>query len=134
MGLLLVGPLLSTVAGLLLLGYAVREAVYQRRLRREGIRTEGVVVRHNRQMGTEGGSHAMVQFVDAQGTLQEFRAAVSGIKGLPVGGRAPVVYLPGVPKSGRLDLASKLRFALLFPAVAGTISISYGIQVLCQNR
>jgi hypothetical protein len=129
-----VGSLLAIVAGLLLFGYAVREAVHQRRLRREGVRTEGVVVRHRRQQGTDGGYHAVVQFVDAQGTVHEFQAAVSGTKGLPVGGRAPVVYLPGVPKSGRLDLASKLLSALWFPAVAGTVSIFFGILMLWQTR
>lgn len=101
--------------GLLLIARAVREAVEQRRLRRNGAGAGGVVVRHRTRNGGSGGRavHAVLSFRDAQGRSHEFEAHVSVPGGLPVGGRVPVLSLPGAPTAtARVDLDSTLRTAV----------------------
>ncbi|MGP3972734.1 DUF3592 domain-containing protein [Streptomyces sp. 8N114] len=100
---------LFLLAGPVIIGIGIREAALQRRLLREGIRTDGLVVRHRikQSLGKKPAYFAVVNFVDAQGNQHEFECNVSGVKGLPVSSRAPVLYLSGAPKSARLDLSSK---------------------------
>ncbi|WP_344566580.1 DUF3592 domain-containing protein [Streptomyces axinellae] len=111
--------MLFLLIGPVIIGFGVREAAHQRRLRSQGIRTEGRVVRHRRKSGNEGPvSFAVVNFVDTQGSPREFQHRASGVKGLPVGGHVPVLYLPGAPESARLDLSAK-RFQTVGMPFAG---------------
>ncbi|MGW7572546.1 DUF3592 domain-containing protein [Streptomyces sp. NPDC054765] len=119
-----------------MIGFGIREAGHQRRLRREGIRTKGLVVRHHRRKSSEGGttSFAVINFVDAHGSPHAFQARASGVKGLPVGGSAPVRYLPGAPRSARLDLSPKRLVNFGFPVVAGIGFMAITIWMLSTGR
>ena len=100
---------LFLLAGPVIIGIGIREAALQRRLLREGIRTDGVVVRHRatHSVGNKPVYFAVLNFVDETGSGHEFESKLSGVKGPSVNSRAPVLYLPGRPKSARLDLSSK---------------------------
>ncbi|MET8021888.1 DUF3592 domain-containing protein [Streptomyces decoyicus] len=113
-------PVLFIIIGFVGFGYAIREFALQRRLRREGVRAEGVVVRHRSSRSNEGTVYfAVVNFVDAQGSPHEFEGKASGVKGLPLGGQAPVLYLPSAPQTARIDLSSMRGTTLGLPLVAG---------------
>ncbi len=121
--------------GLIVIGFGIRETALQLRLRREGIRTEGLVVRHRRERIQRGTVFfAVVNFVDAQGTSHEFEAKVSGVRGLPVGGQAPVVYLLGAPKTARLDHSRKRLESIGLPLVAGIVFTAAAIWMLYTGR
>jgi len=127
---------LFLLAGLATIGVGIHEVVRQRRLRREGISVDGLVVRHHSQR-TQGGRvvHAVVNFVDAQGGgPHEFRAHGSGVKGLPVGGRAPVRYLPGAPKTARLDTSRQRLLGIVLPFGVGIVFVAGGIWGLSTGR
>ncbi|MEU7487056.1 DUF3592 domain-containing protein [Streptomyces sp. NPDC042319] len=127
---------LFLLMGPVVIGFGIREAALQRRLRHEGIRTEGLVVRHRRKSSSEGGhtTFAVVNFVDAQGGPHEFQAQSSGVKGLPVGGQAPVLYLPGAPKTARLDISSKRVGHLVASSVGGIAFMAIAIWMLSTGR
>lgn len=111
------------LTGVVVIGFSMREGAHQRRLRREGIRTEGLVIRHRMETVSGGGSvaFAVVNFVDAQGGSHEFKCKGSGVWGLPVGGRAPVLYLPGDPETARIDLAWKRFGNVGVPLMIGIV-------------
>ncbi|NGO46018.1 DUF3592 domain-containing protein [Streptomyces ureilyticus] len=121
--------------GLIVIGFGIRETALQRRLLREGIRTEGLVVRHRRHRVQKGDVFfAVVNFVDAQGISHEFEAKVSGVKGLPVGGQAPVLYLLGAPKTARVDDSRKRLESMGLPLVFGTVFTAAAIWMLYTGR
>lgn len=126
---------LALVAGPVIIWVGIREAVLQRRLRHEGIHTEGLVVRHRSQR-QQGSTHfwATVNFVDAQGSPHEFEANVSGVEGLPVGGRTHVVYLPGAPKTARLDLSRQRLWSIVLPFGVGIAFTAAGVWWLAAGR
>ncbi|MEW2548610.1 DUF3592 domain-containing protein [Streptomyces sp. NPDC047002] len=125
--------LLLGVAGI---GSGIYEAVVHRRLRREGVRVQGVVVRHRRSGSAKDGVSytAVVGFFDAQGSRHEFEAGLSGVKGLPVGGAAPVLYLPGAPKTARVDLAGKRIGNVAFPMAIGGVFTAAAVFLLATGR
>jgi hypothetical protein len=110
---------LFLLAGPVIIGIGVRQAALQRRLLREGVRTDGVVVRHRTDNDIGRATWAVVDFVDAEGNRHEFESDFSGVRGLPVSGRAPVLYFPGDPKSARLDLPSKRVGSIVLPLAIG---------------
>ncbi|MDJ1134440.1 DUF3592 domain-containing protein [Streptomyces iconiensis] len=119
---------LFLLAGPVIIGIGIYEAAHHRRLRREGIGTEGLVVRYRSERRQGSISYfAVVNFADAQGSPHEFESRVSGVKGLPVGGRAPVRYLPGAPQSARLDLAPKRFWSVALPVGIGIAFTAAGI-------
>ncbi|MDF3290708.1 DUF3592 domain-containing protein [Streptomyces silvisoli] len=120
---------LFLVVGLLSIGYSFFLNARHRRLRREGVPVQGVVVRHVRHSGGEGGStyHAVVNFTDADGNPREYQIPVSGVKGLPVGGQVALLYLPGAPNKVGVALASKRRQEIAIPAVVGSLFIATAI-------
>ncbi|MFD7920940.1 DUF3592 domain-containing protein [Streptomyces sp. NPDC059740] len=121
------------LAGLGVIGWSVREIALVQRLRREGVRTEGVVVRHRGESAKEGPvTFAVVGFVDLHGLRHEVRAGSSGVRGLPVGGPALVVYLPGVKGSARVDVPSKRRVGLQ-SLVAGGVFLAVGVMLLLDR-
>lgn len=102
----LTGLLLCTGAGVLLLGVALQDAVVVRRLRREGIRTRGVVVDNVRVTDSDGPSWApVVAFTDRYGHRVEFTTRMRGSGlGLPTGREVPVVYLAHNPQTARVHI------------------------------
>ncbi|WP_157894793.1 DUF3592 domain-containing protein [Streptantibioticus cattleyicolor] len=131
------GRLVPVLLGLTVIGIAVYEIALQCRLRREGVRVRGVVVRHTvSSTGETRSRHAVVGFVDADGTSHEYRSALSGTGKLPVGGEVPMIYLPGAPAKARIDIASRrwgqvavlMLFGVAFTAV-GLLSMVSGIGV-----
>ncbi|MEV0639452.1 DUF3592 domain-containing protein [Streptomyces sp. NPDC050619] len=126
---------LLLLIGLIVIGFGIYEATLHRRLRREGTRTEGRVVRHREKRIQKGTTYfAVVDFVDAQGTRHEFEARVSGVKGLPVGGQAPVVYLLGAPKTARIDHAQKRLESIGIPLLVGIAFTAAAIWMLSTGR
>ena len=127
--------MLFLLSGPVIIGVGIREALHDRRLRREGVSIEGLVVRHRskRQQGKTT-YLAVVNFVDAQGNPHEFEAKSSGVKGLPVGGPAPVHYLPGAPKTARLDISGKRLESIITPFVVGIAFTAAGIWGLFTDR
>ncbi|MFI5609426.1 DUF3592 domain-containing protein [Amycolatopsis sp. NPDC051903] len=123
------------LAGLAVAGFGTHEAVIQHRLRREGIRVGGLVVRHRVDSGKDGPVRfAMVEFVDAQGSRHTFQARSSGVKGLRVGGGVPVRYLPDDPKRARIDLTRRLTGDVAFPFAVGVLFSVIGIWLLATGR
>ncbi|WP_329471300.1 DUF3592 domain-containing protein [Streptomyces sp. NBC_01723] len=128
---------LLLLAGLAVVGAGIHEAVLQRRLRRAGTRVDGLVVRHHRSTGTRGEGvtyTAVVEFTDAQGCSHQFQARTSGVKRLPVGGRAPVRYLPGAPSTARVDLTGKRVESVVLPLGAGGLFTAVAIWMLLGGR
>jgi len=130
-------PVLFLLIGLGLLGYSGYEVVQQRTLDRDGVRTEGEVVRHRRTSSNENPRKpaltAIVRFADAQGQVHEVTAGSSGVEGLPVGGRAPVRYLPGSPRTARVDLPSKQRQRLIALPAGGAIFTTVALIMLTTH-
>ncbi|GAA2088664.1 hypothetical protein GCM10009801_52480 [Streptomyces albiaxialis] len=119
---------LCLLTGPVIIGLGIREEAHQRRLRREGITAEGRVVRHRSSRHQGSVSYfAVVRFVDERGGPHEFEAKVSGVTGLPVGGPAPVRYLPGAPKTARLDGSGQRFWGLALPLLIGTAFTAAGI-------
>ncbi|MEU9189555.1 DUF3592 domain-containing protein [Streptomyces sp. NPDC048484] len=126
---------LLLLAGPAIIGVGIHDVVRRRRLRRGGISVEGLVVRHHASRN-QGGFHyfAVISFVDAQGSPHEFQANGSGVKGLPVGGRAPVRYLPDAPKTARLDTAWQRFLGIALPFGIGIVFTATGIWGISTGR
>jgi hypothetical protein len=114
------------VAGLAVLALGVREGRLHRRLRREGVRVTGTVVRYVRSPGDDSPGQslfAVVGFTDAAGNRAEVKATSSGTD-WPIGHPVPVIHLPGAPATARIDLNSERRSrALVFALVGGGFTI-----------
>lgn len=122
---LLLGPLMWA--------FAWREVRAQRRLRHEGIRTTGIVVRHDHTgMDRERVYVPVVAFTDADGVGRECRSTHSGRRGWPVGREVPVAYLPGAPAMAVIDLREQRvsRFTTLI--VAGVVLIAVPLVSLSR--
>ncbi|MFD7918136.1 DUF3592 domain-containing protein [Streptomyces sp. NPDC059740] len=113
---------------LLLFGYAVRQAIRQRHLRRAGVRTTGVVSH----VLTSQTHHPVVRFVDEQRRGHEFLIRFFRAGSLPVGDRVPVVYLPGEPASARIALASQRTLAVGGPGLVGVLLAATAVAEMCR--
>ncbi|MFD8825693.1 DUF3592 domain-containing protein [Streptomyces sp. NPDC059605] len=127
---------MSLVAGITLLGFGVHEVMVRRRLRRGGISVGGLVVRHRRSSSGRGDAvhFAVVEFVDARGGRHTFESGSSGVKGLPVGGRVPVRYVPDAPAQARIDLAGRRIGDVALPFMGGGLFTAAGIWMLVTGR
>ncbi|MFI6376953.1 DUF3592 domain-containing protein [Streptomyces sp. NPDC050546] len=127
---------MSLLAGLTVLGFGTREAMFQHRLRREGIRVRGLVVRHRVESSAKDGTFyfAVVEFVDAQGGRHTIESRSSGVKGLPVGGGVPVRYLPGGPEDARIDLTGRRIGEIGSLFAVGALFTAIGIWMLATGR
>ncbi|MFF9477981.1 DUF3592 domain-containing protein [Streptomyces sp. NPDC014733] len=127
---------LSLMAGLVLVGFLVHETVNQRRLRRDGVHIEGWVVRHDVSSGGRGSGNVstpVIGFVDAQGRAHEFRAHMSGVRGYPVGGRAPVWYVPGAPKTARIDDSRHRVGNILGPLMGSIVFVGVAFLMIAKG-
>lgn len=105
----------------------VDEIRLHRRLRREGVRLTGAVVRHQEERGSEDNTvyFAVVGFTDADGNQGEIQRTGSGTEKWPIGREVPVVHLPGAPSTARIDLPSEHRTNKGFPfAFVGMVLVS----------
>jgi hypothetical protein len=113
-GMLVLGPLLWARAW-----YEVR---VQARLRVEGIRTLGTVVRHDRLYSDGSYSYfAVVAFTDAGGVRRECRSTYSGRRSWPIGHEVPVCYLPGAAGKATIDTPAQRRGGAAVLIVVGAV-------------
>jgi hypothetical protein len=118
---------LCVAIGLFLYGCALRDARLVRRLRRQGIRTEGFVVANivNRRERTQA---PVIQFYDHQGLEVEFTPAILGAGlGLANGRRVGVVYLPGDSRKARVWMRRHRLGPMAALALGGTIFLGLGL-------
>ncbi|MFI9645247.1 DUF3592 domain-containing protein [Streptomyces sp. NPDC052040] len=100
------GETILVAGGLLAVGGGLRESWVLWRMRRSGVRADGVVLRHEVTGHNDG--HAtyapVVAYDDEHGSRREFRSRLSGSGRKPAeGSRVRVVHLPGRPETARLD-------------------------------
>ncbi|MFJ1926938.1 MULTISPECIES: DUF3592 domain-containing protein [unclassified Streptomyces] len=119
---------MSLVAGFFVFCCGIREAFVQHRLKREGTRVRGLVVRHHASTGPSGGGRfPVVEFVDAQGARHTFESRTSGGDRLPVGGEVPVRYSPDDPGVARIDVVGRRISQVAFPLLVGAVFLTLGI-------
>lgn len=129
-----VWKVVALLGGLVTLGFGIHEAIVQHRLRREGIRVRGLVVRHSVDHTHNNPAYfAVVEFFDAQGIRHTFRTSSSGVKGLPVGGEVPVRYSPDAPQRARIDQRRKRIEQVVVPLAGGTVITAIMIWVLATG-
>lgn len=136
--------LLCVAIGLFLYACALRDARLVRRLRREGVRTEGLVVANvDRQARNRNQTQNLkqkqnrntiptpvIRFHDRQGHEVEFTTAIQGIGlGLATGRRVEVMYLPGESQKARVWMRRQLVGPALGMILAGTLFLGFGLMV-----
>ncbi|MEU4931972.1 DUF3592 domain-containing protein [Streptomyces yokosukanensis] len=124
---------LTGVAGPMFLMVAGLEVRNQRRLRREGSRTSGTVVRHEQDFTEDDAYYPVVAFTAADGQRYECRSAYSGRRHYPVGRVVPVLYLPGSPSNSVIDMRAQRwsRFIVLV-LVGGAFTATFVKYVLLR--
>ncbi|NIY65985.1 DUF3592 domain-containing protein [Streptomyces malaysiensis] len=123
--------LLCVAVGLLLYACAWRDTRLVRRLRREGFRTEGVVVANivdRRDRSTT--QTPVIQFHDHQGYKVEFTTAIQGVgMGLANGRRVDVRYLPGESQKARVWIRRHIIGPAVGLALGGTVFFGFGLVI-----
>ncbi|MFF7748644.1 DUF3592 domain-containing protein [Streptomyces sp. NPDC007971] len=121
--------------GLLVLGAAVREAVIVRRLHRDGIRTQGLVVRQKAPADSDSTYWVpVIAFVDQQGHRVEFSPTVEGTRmGLATGVEVPVVYDRRNPQSARVLKYRYMTGAVLVAALAKVAVGGASVLIALKN-
>ncbi|MER5339339.1 DUF3592 domain-containing protein [Streptomyces mirabilis] len=118
------------LGGLLLIGLGVREVWTQRRMRRFGVRVEGVVLRiqptYRAGQFSEQSYAPVISFPDEGGVSREFMSTMSGTRKPAVGTRVPVVHLPGCPGTARLDTLGYKASVLAFSFGVGVLFLAAG--------
>ncbi|GAA1107222.1 DUF3592 domain-containing protein [Streptomyces javensis] len=127
--------LLCVAVGLFLYLCALRDARLVRRLRREGFRTEGLVVANVVDRQTRNGNRnptqtPVVRFHDHQGYEVEFTTAIQGIGlGLATGRRVDVRYLPGESQQARVWMRRHILGPAAGLTLGGTIFLGFGLVI-----
>lgn len=138
--------LLCIAIGLFLYAYALRDARLVWRLRREGVRTEGLVVanvdhqvrnqnrKQNQNLKQKQNRNTIptpvIQFHDRQGHEVEFTTAIQGIGlGLAAGRRVEVMYLPGESQKARVWMRRQLVGPALGMILGGTLFLGFGLLI-----
>ncbi|MBU3865092.1 DUF3592 domain-containing protein [Streptomyces sp. 4503] len=123
--------LLCIAVGLLIYACAVRDIRLVRRLRREGLRTEGLVVANIVDRRDDGATQTpVIRFHDHQGYLVEFKTAIQGVgMGLATGRRVGVVYLPGSSHKARVDMRRQMVGPALGMTLIGSIFFGLGLVI-----
>ncbi|MFE9066008.1 DUF3592 domain-containing protein [Streptomyces violaceusniger] len=124
---------LCITIGLFLYACALRDARLVRRLRREGVRTEGLVVANivdRRNQNRNPTQTPVIRFHDHQGYEVEFTTAIQGIgMGLPTGRRVGVVYLPGNSQKARVWMRRQLVGPAVGMTLTGTLFLGFGLLI-----
>lgn len=116
------------VAGVLPLWLALREGLVVRRLRRDGVRTQGVVV-DNVRCDDDGSVWVpVIAFRDQRGHRVQFtpRLRGAGLK-LDTGREVPVVYLPREPSSARVYLRRHIAGPVVLLAFVGVAFLGFAV-------
>ncbi|MEU4897518.1 DUF3592 domain-containing protein [Streptomyces sp. NPDC044780] len=122
---------LCITIGLFLYACAVRDARLVRRLRREGVRTEGLVVANvvDHRSGNSPQT-PVVRFHDHQGYEVEFTTAIQGVgMGLATGRRVGVVYLPDNSRKARVWMRRQLVGPAVGMTLIGTLFLGFGLLI-----
>ncbi|MFG1665928.1 DUF3592 domain-containing protein [Streptomyces sp. Y7] len=123
------GVWLCALAGAACMGAAIRERTVVSRLRRNGTRTEGTVVRVLVD-SAEGTQTPVIRFTDAGGHLIEFTPSASGIGlGLAAGTTVPVVYPLGNSHEARVFTARHRVLPSLLSAFVGAIFLGVAVVI-----
>ncbi|MBP8539397.1 DUF3592 domain-containing protein, partial [Streptomyces sp. MK37H] len=122
---------LCITIGLFLYACAVRDARLVRRLRREGLRTEGLVVANVVDRRDRNPTQTpVIRFHDHQGYEVEFTTAIQGIgMGLATGRRVGVVYLPGNSHNARVWMRRQLVGPAVGMTLTGTLFLGFGLLI-----
>ncbi|MEU0971177.1 DUF3592 domain-containing protein [Streptomyces sp. NPDC005917] len=125
------GSVLCTVAGLGLLGVAVREGAVVRRLRRHGLHTWGVVVDNVRTNDSEGPKWIpVIAFTDRLGYRVQFSPRMHGSgMGLATGRQVEVVYLAANPRIARVRMWRHVVGPLVFLMFGGAVFLGAGVLI-----
>ncbi|MDT9691657.1 DUF3592 domain-containing protein [Streptomyces sp. P9(2023)] len=123
--------LVCGACGLVPLLLAIREVGIVRRLRRDGIRTRGVVVDNVRSSDSEGPTWIpVIEFPGQKGRRVRFSPKIRGAGfGLKTGREVPVVYMPGDPTSARVDTTGHMAGPAVFLAFVGTAFLAVAVVV-----
>ncbi|MGR3938718.1 DUF3592 domain-containing protein [Streptomyces sp. BRA346] len=125
--------LLCIAVGLFLYACAWRDARLVRRLRREGVRTEGLVVANvvNRQDRNRNALQTpIIRFHDHQGYEVEFATAIQGVGlGLATGRTVDVRYLPGESQKARVWMRRHVVGPMTGLALGGTVFFGFGLVI-----
>ncbi|MFB7054115.1 DUF3592 domain-containing protein [Streptomyces vinaceus] len=114
-----IGVWLCAFVGAALLGVGVYEWAVVSRLRRDGVRTQGTVVRV---VVDDGAQRPVIEFTAPGGHLIEFSPTTSGVGlGLDVGSTVPVAYPPGRPQTARVFTARYRVLPSVFSVLIGSI-------------
>ncbi|MEU1406431.1 DUF3592 domain-containing protein [Streptomyces sp. NPDC005728] len=130
-----VGVAVCGAVALFLFGFAVRETVVVRRLKRAGIRTQGVVVDNTRDDWSDGHNLVpVIAFVDQQGHRVEFSPHVRGTgmnleKGLDV----QVVYEDGKPHTARVNMRKYMMGSAMWTLLGGVAFAGAGVLLALKN-
>ncbi|WP_413809165.1 DUF3592 domain-containing protein [Streptomyces sp. OE57] len=125
--------LLCVAVGLLLYVFAWRDAQLVRRLRREGFRTEGLVVANVVDRRSRNGNQSptqtpVIRFHDHQGYMVEFTTAIQGVGlGLATGRRVEVMYLPGESQKARVWTRRHILGPSAGLTLGGTLFFGFGL-------
>ncbi|MFF5016194.1 DUF3592 domain-containing protein [Streptomyces sp. NPDC001165] len=120
---------------LLLFGLAVREAVVVRRLRRAGIRTQGVVVGHTRDDYSDGFNPVpVIAFTDQQGHRVEFSPEMRGTgMNLAAGLEVQVVYERGKPRTARVVRWKHMMGPAVYMLLSAVAFAGAGVLIALKN-
>ncbi|MFD7500508.1 DUF3592 domain-containing protein [Streptomyces sp. NPDC059850] len=123
--------LLCIAIGLLAYGYALRDARLVLRLRREGLRTEGIVVANVADRRDRNPIQTpVIRFRDHQGHDVRFTPAASGIGlGLATGRHVDVVYLPTDPQKARVRMRRHMMAPMAGLTLCGTLFLGFGLLI-----
>ncbi|MBZ6254960.1 DUF3592 domain-containing protein [Streptomyces olivaceus] len=129
----MMGALVCSVVGGLLLWAGLYDAARVRRLRRHGIRTTGRVVDNVRVQEPRSSSPSwapVIAFADQHGYRVEFTPSMRGAgMGLPTGREVDVVYLPHNPQVARVFTRRHMTGPVLFIVAMGLLFLGLGVVI-----
>src|SRR5262249_33865407 len=119
--------------GLLSLGAAIHDWIVAARLRRNGTRTEGTVVKVVvEEQGSAG--RPVIRFFEAGGRLIEFSpTATSRLLELPLGSTVPLVYPPDNAEAARVFTVRHEVIPGLIPAFVGAVFLAVAVVVAVKE-
>ncbi|QHC23276.1 DUF3592 domain-containing protein [Streptomyces sp. GS7] len=126
---------LCAAVAVLLFGFAWREAVLVRRLRRDGIPTRGVVV-DNTQLAEDDGHIwvPVIAFHDQQGHRVEFSPRMRGTgMGLATGREVPVLYDGRNPQTARVQMWRHTMGPAVSLLLGGMAFLGAGMLIVLKN-
>jgi hypothetical protein len=126
------GAVLCAAAAVLLIAVAWREAAVVRRLRRDGIRTRGIVV-DNTQVAEDDGHIwvPVIAFHDQQGHRMEFSPRMRGTgMGLATGRVVPVVYEGRHPQTARVHMWRHMMGTAVSLLLGGMVFLGAGVLIV----